>query len=179
MLSIISLANTPQYPYIKHIILSKIIYHLKLYLLLKLFIMKTLFSTITLILIATISFAQTAESLKERIQEHYKSINADDMETLLSHHLQEFSIFFGNGSALFESGWQETYENMGATLMLPKTNVIMKHFNAQIYNNVGVALFYLDGNYGEESGLWRVTAVWVWADGVWKEAHHHESKLKN
>jgi len=141
--------------------------------------MKTLFSTITLILIATISFAQTAESLKERIQEHYRAIHARDTETLLSHHLEEFSIFFGNGSALFESGWGETYEKMGATFKLAIPNVTMKHFNAQIYNNVGVVTFYLDGNYGEEFGLWRVTAVWVWTNGVWKEAHHHESKLIN
>ena len=141
--------------------------------------MKTLCSTITLILIATISFAQTAESLKERIQEHYRAIHARDTETLLSHHLEEFSIFFGNGSALFESGWGETYEKMGATFKLAIPNVTMKHFNAQIYNNVGVVTFYLDGNYGEEFGLWRVTAVWVWTNGVWKEAHHHESKLIN
>ncbi len=144
--------------------------------------MKTLFSTLTLILIAAISYAQTAESLKERIQEHYRAIHAGDTETLLSHHLEEFSMFSGNGSALLESGWGDTYEKMGATFDFAKPNVInvtMKHFSAQIYNNVGVVTFYLDGNYGEEFGLWRVTAVWVWTDGVWKEAHHHESKLIN
>jgi len=141
--------------------------------------MKNLSCTIALILIATISFAQTAESLKERIQEHYTAIHAGDSDTTMSHHLQEFSIFPHNGNALWESGWQETYEKMGATFMFPNTNITMKHFSAQIYNNVGVALFYLDGTHGDVNGLWRVTAVWVWTDGVWKEAHHHESELKN
>jgi hypothetical protein len=67
---------------------------------------------------------------------------------------------------------------MGATFAFPKTNVTMKHFSSQIYNNVGVATFYLDGSHGDINALWRVTAVWVWTDGVWKEAHHHESELK-
>ena len=140
--------------------------------------MKTLFSTITLILIATISFAQTAESLKERIQEHYTTIHAGDSDTIMSHHLQEFSIFPNDGSALWESGWKETYKRMGAAFKFPKTNVTMKHFSSQIYNNVGVATFYLDGTRDDVSSLTRVTAVWVWTDGVWKEAHHHESELK-
>ena len=54
--------------------------------------MRTLSIAITLILIATISLAQTAESLKERIQEHYTAINAGDSAATSSHHLQEFSI---------------------------------------------------------------------------------------
>ena len=141
--------------------------------------MKTLSITITLILIATISLAQTAESLRERIQEHYTAIHAGDIAAIQSHHLQEFSIFPWNGNALLESGWEETFEKMGTNFKFPKANVTMKHFSAQIYNNVGVATFYLDGTYGDISGLWRVTAVWVWADGMWKEAHHHESGLIN
>ena len=142
--------------------------------------MKSLSCTISLIFVASISLAQTAESLKERIQEHYAVINADDdLPTVLSHHLQEFSLFPWNGGALFESGFGETFEKMGTNFKFPKANVTMKHFNAQVYDNVGVATFYLDGNYGDTSGLWRVTAVWVWVDGIWKEAHHHESELKN
>ena len=140
--------------------------------------MKTLCSTITLILVVTISFAQTAESLKKSIQEHYTAIHSGDIDAVLSHHLQEFTLFPNDGSALWEPGWEETYEKMGATFAFPKTNVTMKHFSSQIYNNVGVATFYLDGYHGDVNGLWRVTAVWVWTDGTWKESHHHESELK-
>ena len=141
--------------------------------------MKSLSITILLIFVATISLAQTAESLKERIQEHYTAIHAHDSTAVSSHHLPEFSMFFGDGSAFMESGWEETLEKMGANFSFLTINVTMKHFNAQIYDNVGVATFYLDGNYGDTSGLRRVTAVWVWTDGMWKEAHHHESRLKN
>ncbi len=139
--------------------------------------MKTLFSTITLILIATISLAQTAESLSDRIQEHYTAINAGENAAIQSHHLQEFSIFPWNGNALLESGWEETFEKMGTNFKFPNANVTMKHFNAQLYDNVGVATFYLAGTHQDVSGEWRVTAVWVWAEGMWKEAHHHESEL--
>jgi len=55
--------------------------------------MKTLCSTITLILVVTISFAQTAESLKKSIQEHYTATNSGDINAVLSHHLQEFTLF--------------------------------------------------------------------------------------
>jgi len=141
--------------------------------------MKYLSCTILLIFIAAISLAQTAESLKERIQEHYTAIHANDTDEIVSHHLPDFSLFFGDGGALFESGFGETFEKMGSDLKFQQANVTMKHFNAQIYDNVGVATFYLDGSYGDVSGLWRVSAVWVWEDGNWKEAHHHESKLIN
>lgn len=141
--------------------------------------MKFLFSIVLIVLTTSISFAQTAENLKERIQEHYTSIHSQNHEAILSHHLEEFSLFPHDGSALLESGFFETIEKMGADLELPKANVTMKHFNAQIYDNVGVATFYLDGSHGEENGLWRVTAVWVWKKGEWKESHHHESKLKS
>ncbi|WP_242202076.1 nuclear transport factor 2 family protein [Aestuariivivens insulae] len=142
--------------------------------------MKTLFCTIALILLVSLSFSQTQESLKKRIQEHYKAIHAKNTEALWSHHLEEFTMFPYNGHALYESGFKKTHKDMGTTLKLPSPNVVMKHFNSQIYNNVGIATFYLDGSYDGNItfGLYRVTAVWVWENGVWKEAHHHESKLE-
>ena len=140
--------------------------------------MKTLFSTITLILIATISFAQTAESLKERIQEHYKAIHSGDLDAIKSHHLDDFSMFFGDNTTLFESGFEETYEKMGSEQVYPVPNVTMKHFSTQIYGNVGIALFYLEGTFDSVPKIKRVTAMWVWTNGAWKEAHHHESELK-
>jgi hypothetical protein len=141
--------------------------------------MKSLVFTILMIFVATISLAQTADNLKERIQEHYAAIHADDIAAVISHHLPEFSMFSEDGTAFMEPGWEETLKKMGTDFNFPTINVTMKHFNAQIYDNVGVATFYLDGDYGDTSGLRRVTAVWVWVNGMWKEAHHHESRLKN
>ncbi len=141
--------------------------------------MKSLLFIFTMLLPSYVSIAQSGESLKERIQDHYKAIHSDSAEQVQAHHLDEFSLFPWYGGALLESGFQETAEKMGTQGPWPQPNVIMKHFNAQIYDNVGLATFYLEGKYGEVFGLWRVSAVWVWDDGTWKEAHHHESRLMN
>jgi ketosteroid isomerase-like protein len=125
--------------------------------------------------------AQDAESLRTAIEDHYLAIHAGDSEMTWSHHLTDFSIFPSDGSILLEPGFFESAERMGATFVFPTSNLAMNHFNAQIYDDVGVALFYLSGTRkarGEvTAGTWRVSAVWVWQDGAWKEAHHHESPL--
>ena len=76
---------------------------------------------------------------------------------------------------------RESRERGGLKREPGATNVFMNGFSAQIYGNVGVALFYLTGSYTRgdavRNGTWRVTAVWVHENGVWKEAHHHESPL--
>lgn len=131
----------------------------------------------TLVLVPTVAVAQDAESLKARIQEHYAAIHAGNADVVISHHLPEMSIFTMNGELLMEPGWQETATRMGAEIPWPNANLTMRHFSAQVYDDVGVAIFYLHGSYGDTVGTWRVTAVWVWRDGEWKEAHHHESRL--
>lgn len=141
--------------------------------------MKTTITTLSLVLLAISSFAQTVESLKARIQEHYTAINSNEESTVDEHHLPDFSLFPWGGSALLEPGFGDTAEKMGAQMNFPDANVTMKHFSAQLYENMGIATFYLDGNYGDETGIWRVTAVWIWNNGTWKEAHHHESKFIN
>lgn len=121
--------------------------------------------------------AQDAESLRAVIEEHYTAIHADDIDAITAHHLDDISIFPWNGRVLLEPGFDATASRMGANLPWVEGEVTMTHFSAQIYDDVGIALFYLDGVVGEEEGTWRVSAVWLWRDGEWKEAHHHESRL--
>lgn len=121
--------------------------------------------------------AQDAESLRARIQEHYTAIHAEDNEAVRSHHLEDISIFPATGHVLMGPGWEESDARMGSEPPFPIVSLAMRHFDAQMYDDVGVATFYLDGFYGEERGTWRVSAVWVWRDGAWLEAHHHESRL--
>jgi len=70
---------------------------------------------------------------------------------------------------------------MGGTVDFPVLNVGMSTFNAQIYGDVALATFYLVGTVtrdGKTKDITnRVSAVWVKVEGVWKEAHHHESQL--
>ncbi len=126
-----------------------------------------------LILLPQFASGQDAESLRARIEAHYTAIHASDRDVTRSHHLPEISIFPGDGHLLMEPGWDETGTRMGAEIPFPDAVVTMKHFSAQMYGDVGIALFYLDGPHG----TFRVSAVWVWRDGEWLEAHHHESAL--
>ncbi len=130
-----------------------------------------------LVLLPQVLVAQDAESLRARIEEHYTAIHGGDNDAVASHHLDEISIFPGDGHVLMEAGWEDAMARMGAELPFPDAQVTMQHFSAQLYGDVGIALFYLDGVHGDDPGTWRVTAVWVWRDSRWMEAHHHESRL--
>ena len=132
---------------------------------------------VLLSLLPQIAMAQDAESLRARIEAHYTAIHAGDFEAVGSHHGPEFSIFPMTGHLLMESGFGDAAARMGTEPQWPGLQVTMRHFSAQLYGDVGVATFYLDGSYGDTRGTWRVTAVWVWRNGQWLEAHHHESRL--
>ena len=121
--------------------------------------------------------AQDSESLRARIEAHYAAIHAQQNDAVMGHHLPDMTIFPQTGHVLMEAGWGDSDARMGAAMPFPAANVAMRDFNAQIYGDAGIATFYLDGWYGEDRGTWRVSAVWLWRDGQWMEAHHHESRL--
>ncbi len=131
------------------------------------------FVLVALVMLPQIIAAQDADGLRARIEEHYTAIHAQDSDATRSHHLNEISIFPGNGHVLMEPGWEEGAARMGMEPAFPDAQVAMRHFSAQLYDDVGVAMFYLDS----PNGTFRVTAVWVWRDGRWMESHHHESRL--
>jgi len=125
--------------------------------------------------------ADDADDVRATIERHYVAINASDLESVIGHHLRDFTMYFSDGTVLFESDWAEVSERMGATVDLGTTNVRMSNFAAQIYGNVAVATFYLVGTNtyaGKTRKVTnRVSAVWVKDGSEWKEAHHHESPL--
>jgi ketosteroid isomerase-like protein len=126
--------------------------------------------------------ADDAADVRATIERHYTAIHAQNIDAIISHHLEDFTIFPSDGALLFESGWAEALERMGGTVDFPVLNVQMSNFNAQIYGNVAVATFYLVGTAGEGDKSRKITnrvsAVWVKTEGEWKEAHHHESSLR-
>ncbi len=128
-----------------------------------------------------LALADDAADVRATIERHYAAIHENDMDSIISHHLNDFTLFFHDGTVLWEHDWQEVSERMGATVDLGTTNVRMSNFNAQIYGNVAVATFYLVGTHtygGKTRNVTnRVTAVWVKSGREWKEAHHHESPL--
>ena len=125
--------------------------------------------------------ADDADDVRTTIERHYAAIHANDIELVISHHLRDFTMYFSDGTILWESDWAEVSERMGATVNLGTPNVRMSNFDAQIYGNVAVATFYLVGTNtvgGKTRNVTnRVSAVWVKDGSEWKEAHHHESPL--
>lgn len=125
--------------------------------------------------------SQDAASLRSTIEQHYAAINSGDIKTAITQHRPEMSIFFWDGRLLTTGHDLDAAQRQGVAVDVGDANVFINNFSAQIYGSVGVATFYLVGSYvlGEEveRGTWRVTAVRVHEDGVWREAHHHESPL--
>lgn len=131
--------------------------------------------------------AQDVASLKEMIESHYKAINTGEGDIVTQQHQPDFTIFSRNGYMLITRDDIETVGNVGISSGGDEdnegssANVVPYNFRAQIYDNVGLATFYLWGSYGtgedRVEGMWRVSAVWIYEDGQWREAHHHESPL--
>jgi ketosteroid isomerase-like protein len=147
--------------------------------------MKTLSLLVTLITLTAFTGAAMADDagdVRATIEGHYAAINTMDTEAVLSHHLEDFTMFLSDETVLWESDWAEVSERMGAKVDFGTGNVRMSNFNAQIYGNVAVATFYLVGThtYGGKTRnvTKRVSAVWVKDGSEWKEAHHHESPLR-
>ena len=130
---------------------------------------------------SSLALADDAADVRATIERHYAAIHAEDRDTILSHHLVDFTIFAPDGGVLNESDTFEVLDRMGATIDFPVLNVRMSNFNAQIYGNVVLATFYLVGTAtrgGNTRNITnRVSAVWVKSGSEWKEAHHHESPL--
>ncbi len=47
--------------------------------------------------------ADDADDVRATIERHYAAIHANDMESLLSQHLDDFTMFFSDGDVHFES----------------------------------------------------------------------------
>jgi len=131
---------------------------------------------------SSLALADDVADVRATIVRHYAAIHAQNKEAISSHHLGDFTMFFSDGTMLWERDWEEVSERMGATFDFGTLNVRMSNFNAQIYGNVAVATFYLVGTHtygGKTRNITnRVSAVWVNEGSEWKEAHHHESRFR-
>ena len=133
--------------------------------------MKTLNTILLLLAVSYGSLAQDAKSLETKINSHYDAIMANDLETVLSHHRDDMTLYPSWGAALMSA------EELANAEFPEMKNVEINNFSAKIYDNIGIALFQLQAQFESNQKTHGVTAVWIWQDGDWKEAHHHESEL--
>ena len=116
------------------------------------------------------------ETLKATINAHWEAINVGDGETVTGHHMPRFTGFLSDEGPLrvFES--PEQFEIDVISNWRPRDLMV------DLYGDVAVAAFYIEGSETWPDGRVvegprRVTAVWIWDGGEWKEAHHHDSPL--
>ena len=133
--------------------------------------MKTLNTILLLLAVSYYSLAQDAKSLETKIESHYDAIMANDLETVLAQHRDDMTLYASWGADLMNA------EEMANAEFPEIKNAKLNNFSAKIYDNIGVALFQLQAQFGGNQKTLGVTAVWIWQDGDWKEAHHHESEL--
>ena len=130
-------------------------------------------------LLAGPAWSDDAADVKAAIEQHYNLFQSGDLEAHVeSFHLDEFTMFPGDGGLLWEADFQAVADRMGASAALAQRSVSMTSYNTQIHGDVAVVTFYLVGTVDDEPVTNRVSAVWVRTDKGWKEAHHHESPLE-
>jgi|TARA_B100001250_G_scaffold127342_1_gene108389 ketosteroid isomerase-like protein len=125
---------------------------------------------------------KASEEIRQTIQEHYGLINAADYEGAAVHHRGDFTMYFPDGGPLWESDYEEVAARMKATPNFPESmNLLMSNYRASVYGDWAIVTFYLSGTHtrgGESQNVVnRVSAVWIKENGIWLEAHHHESPL--
>ena len=130
-------------------------------------------------LLAGPAWSDDAADVKAAIEQHYNLFQSGDLEASVEKfHLDEFTMFPGDGGLLWEADFQAVADRMGASSTLAPRSVSMTNYNTQIHGDVAVVTFYLVGTVDDEPVTNRVSAVWVRTDEGWKEAHHHESPLE-
>jgi len=130
-------------------------------------------------LLAGPAWSDDAADVKAAIERHYNLFQSGDMEASVERfHLDEFTMFPGDGGLLWEADFQAVADRMGASAALAQRSISMTSYNTQIHGDVAIATFYLVGTVGDKPVTNRVSAVWVKTDKEWKEAHHHESALE-
>ncbi len=121
------------------------------------------------------------ESLKTTINAHWEALNAGDRQTTVDHHMPRFTGFLFDEGPLWVLESEEDYAAIEEALAA-QSDWRARDFTIDLYGDVAVAAFYAEGSTTWPDGRVvegprRVTAVWIWDGGEWKEAHHHDSPL--
>jgi len=122
------------------------------------------------------------ESLKTTINAHWEAINANDDQTVIGHHMPRFTGFLFDEGTLWVLESEEDQAAIQEALRDSESDWRARDFTIDLYGDVAVAAFYMEGSATWPDGRvvegpCRVIAVWIWDGDEWKEAHHHDSPL--
>lgn len=123
-----------------------------------------------------------AEAVRGEIIRHYEAISAGDTETVTAQHGPHIMAFLADGGPLYVADSYEEQETVFAQADLGSADWTPREILVDVYGDLAVAAFYLDGHMvsgaGERTeGTWRVTEVWRQGEGGWKEVHHHDNHM--
>ncbi len=122
------------------------------------------------------------QSLEATINAHWEAINAKEGQTVIGHHMPRFTGFLGDEGPLWVLESEEDRTAIEEYFADAESDWRTRDLTVDLYGDVAVATFYLEGSDTWPDGRVvegprRVTAVWIWDGGEWKEAHHHDSPL--
>ena len=118
------------------------------------------------------------------IDAHWAAINSNDTVAVKNHHTADMTLF-----------GPESKERVTLAAATPATTALWEKFRGSTPNwtprdvqirlvgDVGIATYYNDGSTRWADGTVdgesrKITEIWVrQADGSWKEAHHHDSRV--
>ncbi len=126
------------------------------------------------------SAADDRATVESAIRAHWTAINGGDTATVGAQHAAGVTIIMTEAADRFAIP-SPTADSLLPSLLTVKPQYVVEDLQIQLFGDVGVASFYLGGgvrlaNGRLDSRRRRVTEIWVrQSDGVWKEAHHHDS----
>ncbi len=122
------------------------------------------------------------ESLEATINAHWEAFSAGDRQTTADQHMARFTLFSMDDAPLWVLESEEDYAAIAEAWADAQHDWRPGDLTVDLYGNVAVAAFQAEGSTAWPDGRVvegprRVTEVWVWDGGEWKEAHHHDSPL--
>lgn len=119
-------------------------------------------------------------AVEAAVAAHWKAINEADSMTVLNQHTSDLTMVLTDLAPRITSTSPELASLMDRWRG-SKPHWTVQDLQIQLFRDVAVATFYLDGSTTWADGTMdtrrrRVTEVWArQPDGTWKEAHHHDS----
>lgn len=126
------------------------------------------------------SAADDRAAVESAVRTHWTAINGGDTATVGAQHAAVLTIIMTEVPDRFAIP-SPAADSLFRSLLTGKPEYVVEDLQIQLFGDVSVASFYLGGGVRLSNGQVdarrrRVTEIWErQSDGVWKEAHHHDS----
>lgn len=122
---------------------------------------------------------QDIEAVRAAVDAHWAAINSGDSAAVQSHHTPDITLMMPQFERRFGDDSDEVRQLVASGK--PTIPLVLRDVQVRLLGGgSALATFYMDGAFwaqrgGDDRRTRRVTEVWIRQDGIWKEAHHHDS----